>query len=59
MACGGCKKGGGKRHAGDGGDLSRYAFLSPRQLRHLKSLEKKKEEQINPPKGGKTEAGQD
>lgn len=46
MACGGCGKGGGNRHSNDGGDLSRYAFLSPRQLRYLKSLEPVKEESV-------------
>ena len=39
MACGGCKKGNGSRHVGTGADLKQFAFLSPRQLRHLKELE--------------------
>ena len=38
MACGGCK-GSGNRHAGDGGDLRKFAFLSSHQIRHLKALE--------------------
>lgn len=33
MACGGCRKGGGNRHASDGSDLSKFAFLTPRQLK--------------------------
>lgn len=36
MACGGCNKGGGNRHASTGGDLSQFAYLTPRQLRLLK-----------------------
>ena len=40
MACGGCGKGGGNRHATkNGGDLKKFAYLTPRQLRYLKSLE--------------------
>jgi hypothetical protein len=39
MACGGCKKGNSTRHTSTGGDLTQFAFLSPRQLRHLKSIE--------------------
>jgi len=39
MACGGCGKGGGARHTGTGGDLKQFAFLTPRQLRYLKSKE--------------------
>ena len=38
MACGGCR-GGGNRHAGNNGDLKKFAFLSSRQLRLLKALE--------------------
>jgi len=34
MACGGCRNGQGTRHGA--GDLSKFAFLSPRQLRLLK-----------------------
>jgi hypothetical protein len=45
MACGGCKKGGGNRHSSNNkGDLKRYAFLSPRQLRRLKSLEQEEKD---------------
>ncbi len=33
MACGGCKNGKGNRYSSGNGDLSRYAFLSPAQLR--------------------------
>ncbi len=33
MACGGCRKGGGNRHASDGSSLSQFAFLTPRQLK--------------------------
>jgi hypothetical protein len=44
MACGGCR-GNGKRHANKGGgDLKKFAFLSSRQLRLLKSLEPPEEE---------------
>lgn len=39
MACGGCK-GGGNRHNGNGGDLTQFAYLSPRQIRYLKSIGK-------------------
>ena len=38
MACGGCKKGNGNRHTSGNGDLSKFAFLSPTQLRHLKEI---------------------
>ena len=60
MACGGCRKSGGKRHGNsNAGDLSRYAFLSPRQLRRLKSLEPPKEETEVPSEEDKTEEGQE
>ena len=40
MACGGCKKGKGTRHTtGNTGDLRKFAFLSPRQLRMLKETQ--------------------
>jgi hypothetical protein len=39
MACKGCKNGKGTRHASTGGDLTKFAFLSPRQLRLLKAKE--------------------
>lgn len=39
MACKGCKNGAGSRHASTGADLTRFAFLSPRQLRLLKEKE--------------------
>jgi hypothetical protein len=40
MACGGCKNGNGNRHASTGGgDLRRFAFLSPRQLKRLKEMD--------------------
>jgi len=38
MACGGCK-GGGNRHATGGESLKKFAYLTPGQLRYLKSLE--------------------
>lgn len=38
MACGGCG-GGGNRHTANSGDLRKFAFLSSRQLRHLKARE--------------------
>ena len=54
MACGGCKKGGGNRHTSTNADLSRYAYLSPAQLRLRKQQEEaaaaeaaKKEEEGN------------
>jgi len=41
MACNGCK-GGGSRHMTSGsGDLKKFAYLTPRQLRLQKSLEPK------------------
>jgi len=39
MACGGCKNGKGNRHASTGGDLRKFAFLSPRQLKLLKEMD--------------------
>ena len=39
MACGGCQ-GGGNRHGATGGDLSKYAFLSSRQIKYLRSIGK-------------------
>lgn len=48
MACGGCKNGSGNRHTSTGGDLRRFAFLSPRQLQRLKELEEA-EAAANPP----------
>ena len=39
MACGGCKNGKGNRHASTGGDLRKFAFLSPRQLQRLKEMD--------------------
>lgn len=48
MACGGCKNGKGNRYAsGNGGDLSRYAFLSPAQLR-LQAAKKAAAEAASP-----------
>lgn len=44
MGCGGCRKGGGNRHTSTGGDLKKFAYLTPRQLRLLKSKEKPKSE---------------
>lgn len=41
MACGGCK-GGGNRH-GAGGDLKKFAFLTPSQLELLRQQEEQAE----------------
>ena len=53
MACGGCKNGKGNRYSSGNGDLSRYAFLSPAQLR-LQAAKKAAEapEPTPPPEGG-------
>lgn len=54
MACGGCKGGGG-RHASGGGDLKRFKFLTPQQLRYLKEKDKQAQSQPKPgdaPEGG-------
>jgi hypothetical protein len=48
MACGGCKNGSGNRHTSTGGDLRRFAFLSPRQLQLLKEMDEA-EAAKNPP----------
>jgi len=47
MACGGCRGGGGKRHSSGGGDLSRFKFLTPQQLKYLREKDKQAQDAGN------------
>jgi hypothetical protein len=50
MACGSCGKGS-KRHVSTGGDLSQFAYLSPRQLRLLKLKQEAEEKNSSAEEG--------
>lgn len=47
MACGGCREGGGNRHASDGSGLSQFAFLTPRQLKLRDQQEATKKQDLS------------